>query len=93
MIKPEEVEKLARLARIELSDEEKSTFSGEIDAILSYVSDIQKLGASVDVREVSSVRNVLREDTDAHESGAYTEAILKEAPAREGNYVRVKRIL
>ena len=39
------------------------------------------------------VRNVMREDGPAHETGAYSEALLKEAPAREGDAVRVKKIL
>ena len=93
MLTPEEVQKLATLSRIELSDDEKRTFSGEIDAILQYVSQIQNLSALPGERTLPSVRNVVRADEDAHESGLFTEAILGGAPEREGDHIKVKRIL
>ena len=93
MLTPDEVTKLSELARIELSDEEKQTASGEIEAILSYVSEVSSLPHKPEGRELNPVRNVLRGDTDPHEPGLYTEALLKNAPAREGSYLRVKKIL
>ena len=39
------------------------------------------------------VLNVMREDKDPHEAGLYTEKILEQAPAREGDYIKVKKIL
>lgn len=37
--------------------------------------------------------NVMREDTEPHESGIYTEKLLSAAPQREGQYIKVKKIL
>ncbi len=37
--------------------------------------------------------NVMREDTNPHESGKFSEAILKNAPSREENYLKVKKIM
>lgn len=93
MVTTKEVEKLAGLARIDLSEEEKRAFSGEIEAILKYVSDIQGLETPPYIGAVNEVRNILREDGNAHESGVYSENLLSLAPVREGNYFRVKRIL
>lgn len=86
------IEALAKLARIELSADESAMLEREIPAILRFVETIQ----SVDVSQVSSsspVRNVMREDTGAHEGGVYTEALLKAAPSRHGDRIAVKQVI
>ena len=88
---------LAKLARIEIGDEEAESLSHEFDAILGYVGEIKNAGpashkASQDKSEYA-LKNVMRGDTEPHESGIYTEKILAQAPAREGNYIKVKKIL
>lgn len=91
----EEVLKLAKLARIEVSDDEAEAFSKDFEAILGYVGEIKQanLGSIEPGKEDFALRNVMREDEDPHESGVHTEALLAEAPAREGGYVKVKKIL
>jgi aspartyl-tRNA(Asn)/glutamyl-tRNA(Gln) amidotransferase subunit C len=84
--------KLAKLARIEISSEEAESLSHEFDAILGYVSDVKNVAHaedSVDLR----LKNVLRDDSNPHESGIYTEKLLEEAPERKDNYIKVKKIL
>ncbi len=94
MISPEDIEKLTLLSRIEVSEEEKKKLGSEIESILGYVSEIQHVvGEAGMLREKPALRNVMREDGIPHETGAYTEALLKEAPSRDANYVRVKKIL
>ncbi|MDO8619983.1 MAG: Asp-tRNA(Asn)/Glu-tRNA(Gln) amidotransferase subunit GatC [bacterium] len=95
MITTEEIEKLAMLARIALSPEEKERMRGEVDSILEYVATIQKVSATAGTRTPSIVAqvNVMREDGSPHESGIYTEALVSSAPRREGNYIKVKKIL
>ena len=86
---------LARLARIELSDAEAAKLSKEFDAILNYVSEVKGITAGDGGHEPAdfAVRNIMREDGEPHESGVYTEDILSQAPAREGDYLKVKKIL
>ncbi|TSC62512.1 MAG: hypothetical protein Greene041614_407 [Parcubacteria group bacterium Greene0416_14] len=94
MISSEDIEKLAALSRIEVSDEEKGKLGSDIESILGYVSEIQDVvTGGITQAEKSPVHNVMREDESPHESGIYTEILLAEAPAREGNFVRVKKIL
>lgn len=98
-ISEKEIEKLGDLARIKFSEEEKKELGKDIESILGYVSEIQKvsLDISTKVKPLSLQRpdfcNVMREDTEPHKSGIYTEKILDEAPKREGDYVKVKKIL
>jgi aspartyl-tRNA(Asn)/glutamyl-tRNA(Gln) amidotransferase subunit C len=91
----EEVLKLAKLARLDISDEEADKLSHEFGAILGYVSEIKnaKVSPLESDTQGETLRNVMREDTNPHESGIYTDAILNEAPNREGNYIAVKKIL
>ncbi len=86
---------LAKLARIEMGNEEAESLSGEFDAILGYVGEIKnlKLTANSYKLEASPIKNIMREDTNPHESGIYTEKFLAQAPAREGSYIKVKKIL
>ena len=89
---------LAKLARIEISDTEAESLSKEFDAILGYVGEIKKIAdpsqPSPKLGEgKGGVYNIMREDENPHESGIHTEKILKEAPDREGDYIKVKKIL
>jgi aspartyl-tRNA(Asn)/glutamyl-tRNA(Gln) amidotransferase subunit C len=83
---------LAKLARLEVSEEELQKLKQELPAILAFVDTIQKADVSSETI-VPSVRNVLRADDNPHESGLYTEALLKAAPAREGDRVMVKQVI
>jgi aspartyl-tRNA(Asn)/glutamyl-tRNA(Gln) amidotransferase subunit C len=91
----EEVFKLAKLARIEIGDDEADRLSHEFKDILGYVGEIKSIKAQSQKLEASilPIRNVMREDSGAHESGLHTKQILTQAPAVEGDYVKVKKIL
>lgn len=91
----EEVQKLSELARISISDTEAESLSHEFEAILGYVGEVKKIQQTLSESKggVPAVRNVMRDDTHPHEAGLYTEAILREAPAREDGYIKVKKIL
>ena len=91
------VNRLAKLARIELQDGEADRLAGELGNILKYVSDLKvaitKKQETRNKPEDFINRNVMREDMEPHESGVYTEDLLKSAPDRDDNYIRVKKIL
>jgi len=87
------VEKLAKLARLKLSAEEKQKFAKEIGAILEYVGQIKEAGAEAGERKIPELRNVMRADENPHESGIHTEDLLNSAPERDGGYLKVEKIL
>jgi len=94
MIRIEDVEKLARLSRIALTADEKESLRKDMDSILDYVAQVQTVSAELVLeKKAGMLRNVMREDANPHESGIFTEALLRAAPQREGNYIRVKKIL
>ena len=94
MISLKEIEKLATLSRMALSVQEKEDLRKSMDSILGYVEQVSKVSATTSSeKKAGLLRNVLREDVPAHESGIFTEMLLSAAPKREGQYVKVKKIL
>lgn len=92
MITKEDIKKLADLSRIEISDGEAESLTPEIDSILGYVSKIKDAVGDIE-KNVPKHHNIMREDVSTNEGGQYTEVLLDSAPEREGEYVKVKKIL
>ncbi len=88
-----DIEKLAKLARIELTDAEKEKFGAELESILGYVSQIKEVATEDRPAEVGLIYNALREDASPTDSGTYTEKILAEAPDTQDGFVKVRKIL
>ncbi|MEI6057769.1 MAG: Asp-tRNA(Asn)/Glu-tRNA(Gln) amidotransferase subunit GatC [bacterium] len=94
MITTQDIEKLATLARVKIDDAEKQSLTKEIDSILAYVDQIKKATVDIDYTPApGAVHNVTRPDAPRTISGTDREAILDEAPDREGDFVAVKKIL
>lgn len=92
-ISREEVVHVARLARLELTDEEIERFRGQLSAVLERAERIQALDLD-DVPPTAhpvELRNVWRSDVVVPPQDP--DAILANAPQREGNLYRVPRIL
>jgi aspartyl-tRNA(Asn)/glutamyl-tRNA(Gln) amidotransferase subunit C len=87
-----DIENLANLSRIKLTDEEKEKMTSEIESILAYVGQVQNLKAE-DIEKNYILENVMRDDVTLNKPGEFTEKLLSLAPQREGNYFKVKKIL
>jgi aspartyl-tRNA(Asn)/glutamyl-tRNA(Gln) amidotransferase subunit C len=89
----DEVAHIARLARLQLTDDELDTFTGQLAAILEYESDLA--GLDLDGVEPTShpfeLVNVMRPD-EALRSGV-RDAVLAEAPEAEGGMFKVPPVL
>jgi len=86
-----DVENLANLARIEFTDTEKKNLLGDMESILGYVKMIEEVKVG-DADMKHSQKNVWREDVA--DSDKYDEKkIVEQFPEREGDYLKVKKIL
>lgn len=92
MISLEEIQKLADLARLSITDEEKTSFQRDIDGILSYVGEVKELGVGEEKTELK-IKNVMRVDDNLNIPGSYSEKLIQASPRNEGGYVKVKKIL
>ena len=89
----DDVAHLARLARIEMSEEELVSLSNEFTVILDAVARVQEV-ASADVEPTSHplpLRNVFRPDVVV--PSLSSQAALSGAPAQEDSRFRVPQIL
>ncbi|MBI2096172.1 MAG: Asp-tRNA(Asn)/Glu-tRNA(Gln) amidotransferase subunit GatC [Candidatus Taylorbacteria bacterium] len=93
MITKEEVEKLAELSKIRLKETEKESLRLDFEAILSYIAQINKVSPDPPEESGSLGVNLMRDDGRPHESGVFTEKLLSQAPSRERNFIKVKKIL
>ncbi|HEV2089062.1 MAG TPA: Asp-tRNA(Asn)/Glu-tRNA(Gln) amidotransferase subunit GatC [Cryptosporangiaceae bacterium] len=92
-ISRDEVAHLARLARLAVTDEELTTFAGQLDVILGAVARVGEVAAD-DIPPTSHavpLTNVLR--PDVIEPSIDRESVLLSAPATEDGRFRVPRIL
>ena len=92
-ISRDEVARLAKLARLALTDDELLSFAGQLDAILGYVSQIQ----AVDVTDVAPTGNPLRNvnvtRADVVQTSLTQQQALAEAPAVDEGRFAVPQIL
>ena len=91
-LKQEDIDNLAALARISLTEKEKTALLPTLESIIGYVGEISEVVTEDRPSKVGVVKNVLREDAQTRGSGEYTDAVLKNAPDTEDGYVKVKQI-
>ncbi len=87
-----DIQALAALARLDVSPDEVAQLEAELPGILSFVETIQKAEVSSETKGIG-LRNVMRDDANAHEGGLYSEKLLSAAPERVGNRIAVKQVI
>jgi len=94
MLEIKDIEKLAKLARIELTSEEKEKLLKEVDPILGYVTQLKEVVSVVgEEKKAGELRNVAREDANPTETGTNTKDIIADMPDSQDNYLKVEKIL
>lgn len=87
-----DVQKIAQLARLELTDEELEKYADQLTQILQYVNTLQEVDtAQVEITaQVTGQTNVVRDDVI--EECTVRHELLNQAPEKEGDGVKVKRV-
>ncbi len=88
-----EIEYIALLARLRLTEEEKELFSRQLGSIIDYINKLNRLDTS-DVEPTSHVlpiKNVFREDRQGVSSER--DEILRNAPSKKGGFYKVPKII
>ena len=92
-ISSDEVKKVARLARLELNESEIEQHAEQLEKILGYVKQLEKINTEnipCTTRAIE-VANVLRKDEK--KDYAYVEEIIGLAPSRENKFFKVPKII
>lgn len=88
-----DVEHVARLARLELTEDEKTLFAGQMDAILGYVEKLneQETGDIQPTSHAVPIENAFREDRMFPSIGI--EKAVQNAPDRVDSFFRVPKVI
>lgn len=97
MLSKKEVEKIAELARLGISEEEKEKFTNDLSLVLGYVNKLSE----VNVEKVepmtggTTLESVVRKDDDLKNiaDDEMKAEILNSAPNKENGYFKVPSIL
>lgn len=93
MIDRQQVQKIAHLARLEITPQEEEQFATQLSSILEYFEQLSELDTK-DVPPTTraiEISNVIRSDMATPYSNR--DALLQEAPETEGDFFRVPQIL
>lgn len=92
-LSPEEVLKIARLARLRLHAADVEKFSSQLSSILTYVEKLNQL----DTSKIEATAHAVEIPTPfrADITARYTdqELSLNNAPARDGNFFKVPKVI
>ncbi len=92
-IDQDQVRKVAKLSRLELTESEVEEFTGQLSAILDYTEKMNELDTT-DVQPLAHclpLSNCFRDDIVKESLG--TEKTLANAPQRDGDFFKVPKIL
>lgn len=93
-LKKEEIEHIAELSRLELSEEEKGRYQGELSSILDYIEMLKEVDTKgVEITaSVSGLRDVLREDKIKEWDKDEVDLAFLQSEKENGS-VKVKKVL
>jgi aspartyl-tRNA(Asn)/glutamyl-tRNA(Gln) amidotransferase subunit C len=87
------VKRVARLARIAVSPEDAERMTGELNAILGFVAQLDEVNVDGVEPLTSIVPMALRRREDVVTDGAKAEDIIANAPASEENFFVVPKVV
>ena len=88
-----DIEKVARLARLELSEEEKVTFGNQLEQVLNYMEQLNQLDTTgvEPTSHAIPLSNVFKEDEV--KPSLSQEEVLAIAPDKENGHFKVPKII
>ena len=87
------VRRIAHLSRIAVADGEVEHLRGELNAILAFVEQLSEVDV-IGVEPMTSVTPMaMKKRQDVVSDGGIAEDVLRNVPAREGNYFVVPKVV
>lgn len=87
------VKRVARLARIAVTEEEAEKMQGELNAILGFVEQLNEVDVSGVEPMTSVVEMAMKKRADAVTDGGKADDIVANAPLSEDNYFMVPKVV
>jgi len=87
------VRRIAHLARIAVAEDEVAHLQGELNAILAFIEQLSEVDCA-GVEPMTSVTPMaMKKRADKVTDGGIAEDVLRNAPAREGSYFLVPKVV
>lgn len=89
-----DIEKIAKLSRIEIDQDSKMKLVDELSSVLDFVDDLQSLdlGEIKPVSQVTGLQDIWREDVVV-DCSIPRDKLLSNAPELQNGYFKVKKVL
>ncbi len=95
MISQKEVEHIAGLARIKLTEKEKDKMTKELGAILGYIDKLKEVNTEgvEPIAHITGLTDIFRKDDNPREPDSENiKRLMGQAPSEKGGYVKVKSV-
>jgi aspartyl-tRNA(Asn)/glutamyl-tRNA(Gln) amidotransferase subunit C len=90
-----QIEHIAKLARLDLTENELDKYGGQLSAVLDYINQLSEVDTEgvEPTAQVTGLQNIFREDEIKEWDKKEIKEALKDAPELEDNQVKVRRII
>lgn len=90
-----QVQHIADLARIELTEKEKEKYAGELSAVLGFIEQLSSVNTDdvIPTSQVTGLVNIMRSDMAENCDIEVRKQIFSSAPLAEGEYFKAKAVL
>jgi aspartyl-tRNA(Asn)/glutamyl-tRNA(Gln) amidotransferase subunit C len=90
----EAIEGVARLARLDLSEDEKTIYAEQLSVVLDYVEMLEEVDTEgvPETTQVTGLEDVVREDTVVDCLDDVRQKLIEQFPEREGDLLKVKAV-
>jgi aspartyl-tRNA(Asn)/glutamyl-tRNA(Gln) amidotransferase subunit C len=96
MLTKEEVQRIAKLARLELTDAEVESMQKDLSKILDYFEILKKIDTSkvkLENKDILDIEKITRKDEALSENSKTNDWLLSQVPDKKEDYIKVKAIL
>lgn len=94
MLSNEEIDKIAQLARLELSEKERKMYAEQLSVVFDYVKMLEEVDTEgvAETCQVTGLEDVLRNDVVKECSEETRKKLIAQFPARTDDLLKVKQV-
>ncbi|PKL72224.1 Asp-tRNA(Asn)/Glu-tRNA(Gln) amidotransferase GatCAB subunit C [Candidatus Kuenenbacteria bacterium HGW-Kuenenbacteria-1] len=90
----QEVEHIAKLARLKLTDQEKKKFAQQLSSVLDYAKQLDEVDTEnvKPTNQIIGLKNIYRQDEINEKEKSEKQALLQCAPNTEDGYIKIPSV-
>lgn len=91
----EEIQHIAKLARLDLTEAELKKYGGQLSNILNYIDQLKEVEVKgvEPTAQITGLTNVFRQDKVEGWAEKEVAAALQDAPEKQGRFIKVRRVI